>query len=140
MVNLHFKDHLQQKQLNLKLDINDTYAMVDPNYMTQVYENLVSNAIKFSPKNKNIHIKIWEEGDKIRSLVSDEGPGISVEDQGKLFGKFQVLSSKPTGGEKSTGLGLSIVKKYVEAMKGRVWCESELGKGANFYIDLEKAI
>lgn len=140
MVNLHFKDHLQQKQLNLKLDVYDTYAMVDPNYMTQVYENLVSNAIKFSPKNKNIHIKIWEEGDKIRTLVSDEGPGISVEDQGKLFGKFQILSSKPTGGEKSTGLGLSIVKKYVEAMKGRVWCESELGKGANFYIDLEKAI
>lgn len=140
MVNLNFKDHLLQKQLNLQLDVNDTYAMVDPNYMTQVYENLVSNAIKFSPNNKNIHIKIWEEGDKIRSLVSDEGPGISAEDQGKLFGKFQVLSSKPTGGEKSTGLGLSIVKKYVEAMKGKVWCESEPGKGANFYIDLEKAI
>jgi len=140
MVNLNFKDHLLQKQLNLQLDVNDTYAMVDPNYMTQVYENLVSNAIKFSPNNKNIHIKIWEEGDKIRSLVSDEGPGISAEDQGKLFGKFQVLSSRPTGGEKSTGLGLSIVKKYVEAMKGKVWCESEPGKGANFYIDLEKAI
>ncbi|MCT4602920.1 MAG: ATP-binding protein [Marinifilum sp.] len=140
IVNIHFKDHLDQKQLQLKLDANDTYALVDPNYMTQVYENLVSNAIKFSPKNRSIHIKIWEEGNTIRSLVSDEGPGISKEDQSKLFGKFQILSTKPTGGEKSTGLGLSIVKKYVEAMKGKVWCESEPGKGANFYIDLEKAI
>ena len=140
MVNIHFKEHLQQKELSLKLEVDDTYAMVDPNYMTQVYENLVSNAIKFSPKKKNIHIKIWEEGNKVRSLVSDEGPGISKEDQDKLFGKFQILSSKPTGGEKSTGLGLSIVKKYVEAMKGKVWCESEPGKGASFFIDLEKAI
>jgi signal transduction histidine kinase len=140
IVNIHFKDHLEEKQLQLKLDAHDTFALVDPNYMTQVYENLVSNAIKFSPKNKNIHIRIWEEGNTVRSLVSDEGPGISKEDQSKLFGKFQILSTKPTGGEKSTGLGLSIVKKYVEAMKGKVWCESEPGKGANFYIELEKAI
>ena len=140
VVNLNFKDHLQQKQITLKLDVSEAYAIVDRNYMTQVYENLISNAIKFSPFNKNINVKIWEEGSKIRSLVSDEGPGIPVKDQEKLFGKFQILSSKPTAGEKSTGLGLSIVKKYVEAMKGKVWCESEPGKGANFYIDLEKAI
>lgn len=108
--------------------------------MTQVYENLISNAIKFSPANKNINVKIWEDGEKIRSIISDEGPGISKEDQKKLFGKFQVLSTKPTGGEKSTGLGLSIVKKYIEAMKGKVWCESEPGKGAHFYIDLDRAM
>lgn len=138
IVKLHFKDHLEQKQLNLHLEASDSYAFVDPNYMTQVYENLISNAIKFSPVNKNIHVKIWEEGSKVRSLVSDEGPGITLEDQKKLFRKFQILSSKPTAGEKSTGLGLSIVKKYVEAMKGTVWCESEPGKGSSFYIDLEK--
>ena len=140
VVNIHFKDHLKQKQLTLKLDVDDAFAMVDPNYMIQVYENLVSNAIKYSPSNKNIWVRIWEEGEKIRSVVSDEGPGIPIEDQKKLFGKFQVLSTKPTGGEKSTGLGLSIVKKYIEAMKGKVWCESEPGKGAHFYIDLDKAV
>ena len=140
IVNIHFKDHLHKKHLTLTIDAEDSFAMVDPNYMTQVYENLISNAIKFSPLNKNINVKIWEEGKKVRSLVSDEGPGIPIEDQSKLFGKFQVLSTKPTAGEKSTGLGLSIVKKYVEAMQGKVWCESEPGKGSKFFIDIDKAI
>jgi len=140
VVNLNFKDHLKKKQINLKIDANDTFALVDPNYMTQVYENLISNAIKYSPSNKKIQVKVWEEGEVIRSVVSDQGPGISQEDQKKLFGKFQILSTKPTGGEKSTGLGLSIVKKYVDAMNGKVWCESELGNGAKFFIDIKKAM
>ena len=72
--------------------------------------------------------------------VQDEGPGISQEDKVKLFGKFVRLSARPTGGEHSTGLGLSIVKKMVEAMNGRVWCESEVGgglpTGATFIVEL----
>jgi signal transduction histidine kinase len=72
----------------------------------------------------------------LRIEVADEGPGISAEDQTKLFGKFTRLSAQPTGGEHSSGLGLSIVKKLVEAMNGRVWCESELGKGATFVVEL----
>ncbi|MCU0427695.1 MAG: sensor histidine kinase [Candidatus Kapabacteria bacterium] len=75
----------------------------------------------------------------VRIEVADEGPGISEEDMKKLFGKFARLSARPTGGEHSTGLGLSIVKKMVEAMNGRVWCESELGKGATFIVELPKA-
>jgi signal transduction histidine kinase len=63
-------------------------------------------------------------------------PGLSAEDQKKLFGKFARLSARPTGGENSTGLGLSIVKKMVEAMNGKVWCESEPGKGATFIVAL----
>jgi signal transduction histidine kinase len=75
----------------------------------------------------------------IRIEVQDEGPGLSEADKAKLFGKFTRLSARPTGGEHSTGLGLSIVKKLVEAMNGRVWCESELGKsipGATFIVEL----
>jgi signal transduction histidine kinase len=68
--------------------------------------------------------------------VADEGPGISEEDKKRLFAKFARLSARPTGGEHSTGLGLSIVKKLVEAMNGRVWCESELGNGATFILVL----
>ena len=69
--------------------------------------------------------------------MQDEGPGLSAEDQKKLFGKFARLSAKPTGGEHATGgRGLSIVKKMVESMHGRVWCESELGKGATFVVEL----
>ena len=68
--------------------------------------------------------------------MQDEGPGLSAEDQKKLFGKFARLSAKPTGGEHATGLGLSIVKKMVEAMNGKVWCESELGEGARLSCSL----
>jgi signal transduction histidine kinase len=77
--------------------------------------------------------------DYVRMEVQDEGPGISPDDMKKLFGKFARLSAQPTGGEHSTGLGLSIVKKMVEAMNGHVWCESELGKGATFIVELPTA-
>ena len=72
----------------------------------------------------------------VRVEVQDEGEGISREDMKRLFGKFARLSARPTAGEHSTGLGLSIVKKMVEAMNGRVWCESEAGKGATFIVEL----
>lgn len=140
VVNRNFREKLEEKQIKLNFDSADTYVNVDPGYMIQIYENLISNAIKFSPNNKKIWVKVWEDGDKVRTMVRDEGPGISPEDQKKMFGKFQVLSAKPTAGERSTGLGLSIVKKYVEAMEGKVWCESEIGRGSHFYIEMNKAI
>lgn len=73
---------------------------------------------------------------RLRIEVQDEGPGLSEEDKVHLFGKFARLSARPTGGEHSTGLGLSIAKKMVEAMNGKVWCESELGQGATFIVEL----
>ena len=76
----------------------------------------------------------------MRFEVQDYGPGLSREDKTRLFGKFARLSARPTAGENSTGLGLSIVKKLTEAMNGRVWCESELGKGATFIVELPSAI
>lgn len=68
--------------------------------------------------------------------VRDEGLGICCEDQKKLFKKFTRLSSQPTGGESSNGLGLSIVKKLTELMNGKVWCESIPGEGATFKVAL----
>jgi two-component system sensor histidine kinase/response regulator len=114
-------------------------VLVDPSVMVQVLENLISNAIKYSPVGKKILVSLSKEGSAVRCAVRDEGPGLSEEDQKKLFGKFARLSAKPTGGEHSTGLGLSIVKKMVEAMNGKVWCESELGKGATFVVQLPLA-
>lgn len=104
----------------------------------QVLDNIISNAVKYSPKGKNVWVNIEEKTLEKEILISvkDEGPGLSSEDMKKLFGKFARLSARPTGGEHSTGLGLSIVKKMVEMMNGRVWCESELGKGATFFIAL----
>ncbi|MGZ2371093.1 sensor histidine kinase [Ancylomarina sp. YFZ004] len=140
IVNQNFKEKLERKNIKLNFAPAETYVNADPEYMTQVYENLISNAIKFSPSHKEIWVKVWEDGDKVKTMVKDEGPGISPEDQKIMFGKFQVLTAKPTAGERSTGLGLSIVKKYVEAMEGKVWCESELGQGSNFIIEMDKAI
>jgi signal transduction histidine kinase len=109
-------------------------AQADKNYAEQVLENLVSNAIKFSPFDRSIFVNLTTGDDWVICEVKDQGPGLSEEDKKKLFGKYQKLSARPTGNEISTGLGLSIVKKFVEAMDGEIWCESELGNGASFFV------
>jgi two-component system sensor histidine kinase/response regulator len=77
-----------------------------------------------------------KNGDAIVCEIKDQGPGLTEEDMKKVFGKFARLSARPTGGEHSTGLGLSIVKRLAESMKGKVWCESIHGQGASFFVGL----
>ena len=110
----------------------------DEEIILQIADNLLSNAVKYSPPGKNVYVRLKSTNETVRVEVQDEGPGISQDDMKKLFGKFARLSARPTGGEHSTGLGLSIVKKMVEAMNGKVWCESESGKGATFIVELPK--
>jgi signal transduction histidine kinase len=119
---------------------NDTTILADEQAVMQVLDNIISNAIKYSPRGKNVFVRVMSKPPIVRLEVQDEGPGISEEDMKKLFGKFARLSAQPTGGEHSTGLGLSIVKKMVGAMNGKVWCESELGQGATFIVELPRAI
>jgi two-component system sensor histidine kinase/response regulator len=126
----------KQQNIHLASESAPVMVTIDPNIMVQVLENLVSNAVKYSPPGKNIFVRLKKDAGTVHCEVQDEGPGLSAQDQKKLFGKFARLSAKPTGGEHSTGLGLSIVKKMVEAMNGKVWCESELGKGATFIVAL----
>ena len=123
---------VKQQTIHLQGETAPVQVIVDPNVMVQVLENLISNAVKYSPPGRNIFVRLKRETGLIRIEVQDEGPGLSTEDQQRLFGKFARLSAKPTGGEHSTGLGLSIVKKMVEAMNGKVWCESKPGQGATF--------
>ncbi len=111
-------------------------ACVDEQVFNQVLDNLLSNAVKYSLLGKKVFVRVGKSDSAVRVEIKDEGPGLSDEDMKKLFGKFARLSARPTGGEHSTGLGLSIVKKMVEAMNGKVWCESELGKGATFIVEL----
>lgn len=111
-------------------------AYVDPNTVHQILDNLISNAVKYSPLDKNVFIRAALQSDRVRIEIEDEGQGLSQADQAKLFGKFTRLSTKPTAGEHSTGLGLFIVAKLVDAMNGKVWCESELGHGATFILTL----
>jgi len=116
---------------------------VDIKRITEVMDNLVGNAIKFSPEGKAISVDVHKSSDgknrngRILFRVRDDGPGLTPDDLKKLFGKFVRLSAQPTGGESSTGLGLSIVKQVVELHGGKVWAESEgKGKGATFVVEL----
>ncbi len=111
----------------------------DPLHLKDVLENFVSNAIKFTqpgPPQRQVTIRVKTSGDRAVLEVSDQGPGFSDEDKAKVFGRFTRLSARPTSGEGSTGLGLSIVKRLVEAMNGRIDLESELGRGATFRVSL----
>ncbi|MBL7111288.1 MAG: GAF domain-containing protein [Bacteroidales bacterium] len=135
----NFQDRAIKKKIQLHLENKKLYAIADRNYLTQVFENLLSNAIKFSPPERNVWIKMEEQNGEILINFKDEGPGLTEEDKKLIFRKFQRLSARPSAGEKSTGLGLSIVKKYVDIMGGRVWCESTPGAGANFFVSFQKA-
>ena len=134
----NMKDAARHKNINLNLENRKAYGLVDRNYLTQVFENLLSNAIKFSPKNSEVWIRVNEVNGEVQVNFKDNGPGIREDEMGRLFGKYQRLSARPTGGEDSTGLGLSIVKKYVDVMGGKVWCESTPGKGSNFIVAFRK--
>ncbi len=128
--------------LHFTSEREDLCVFADKHRTAQVIENLLSNAIKFSPHGKNVFVRLTNDEASphhIRLDIQDEGPGLSTADKEKLFGKFTRLSARPTGGEHSTGLGLSIVKKLVEAMHGEIWCDSELGNGATFCVRLPSA-
>ncbi len=122
-------------------------ALVDTDKMREVIDNLISNAIKYSPEGKTITVRVQHSKDdddgsapSVLISVRDEGQGLTEEDMKKLFGKFQRLSARPTAGESSTGLGLSIVKQLVELHGGKVWAESEgKDKGSIFRIKLPSA-
>jgi signal transduction histidine kinase len=126
---------------NLKIYLNkdsgrNYCAHVDKIYLRQMYENLLNNAIKFSPSGKHIFVSINVSDQTIRTAIRDEGPGIPKAEINLLFKKFKKLSNKPTAGESSTGLGLSIVKHYADLLNGKVWCESTPGEGSNFIVEL----
>ncbi|MBL7990585.1 MAG: hypothetical protein JNN25_04030 [Candidatus Kapabacteria bacterium] len=127
--------------LHYSKEATHTVISADENAVMQVLDNIISNAVKYSPPGKNVYVRLKSQPTLasaqgfVRIEIQDEGEGISEEDMPKLFGKFARLSARPTGGEHSTGLGLSIVKKMMEAMNGRVWCESEFGNGATFIVE-----
>lgn len=106
--------------------------MLDLNRILQIFDNLMSNAIKFSPRDSVIYVILSQENNMVRVSIRDEGPGISKDEQSKLFGEFQRLSPRPTNGEPSTGLGLAIVKKIIDAHKGILDVDSQPGSGSTF--------
>ena len=126
-----------KKQITLAVAIDDPGELpLDPDRMEQVVDNLISNAVKYSPRGARIEVSLRREGGQVRLQVRDEGPGLSAEDQRRLFGAFQRLSARPTGGEKSTGLGLAITQRIVTAHGGTISVQSELGRGSSFSVVL----
>lgn len=133
---IHFnKNTADRKSLKIVFEGKDDVNFItDKTFLQQIIDNLLSNAMKFSNANTKIVIKLDRSGSSLQISVKDEGPGIKKEEIDRLFHKFTRLSARPTRGESSTGLGLSIVKKLTDILNGEVWCESEPGKGAEFII------
>lgn len=125
------------QQISFKSDIHDVCICTDPAYLVEIIENLLSNAIKFSPKYGEILVKIVVQKNQVIISISDRGEGIKPEEIPLLFGKFQKLSTRPTGGETSFGLGLSIVKEHAQKIEASITCESEYGNGATFSLALK---
>ncbi len=135
-------------EANLPLAVNKQQSIsvsAPPNFVTmcdadrirEAIDNLVSNAIKYSPIGGKITVIVTHEGDNTVIRIADEGAGLSPEDLGRLFGRFQRLSAKPTAGESSTGLGLSIVKRIIDMHGGHVTAQSPgPGQGSIFTVTL----
>jgi two-component system, sensor histidine kinase and response regulator len=128
--------HTKGLRLELVCPGSELAVWGDPKFFKEVVDNLISNAVKYSPQGKAITLRVEAAKNEVILSVEDQGPGLTEEDRKRLFGRFAVLSAKPTGGEKSTGLGLSIVKHMVDAMCGRIWVDSEPDKGAAFRVSL----
>ena len=116
------------------LDQNYDPVLADQMHLKRIAENLISNAIKFSPPNSKVTISLHCLDNSLELHVKDEGPGISKADRLNLFKKYQRLSASPTANESSNGLGLYIVKELTELNGGKVWCESEPSLGATFKV------
>ncbi|UXP31970.1 ATP-binding protein [Reichenbachiella agarivorans] len=127
-----------QKAIDFKVNLPSSHynLVTDHMLLFLVLENLISNAIKFSPPDSEVILETKYENETIIFVVKDNGPGFSEEDKELMFHRFQKLSATPTGGESSTGLGLSIVKKYVSDLGGKIWLESTHGEGSTFFVSL----
>jgi signal transduction histidine kinase len=135
-VALLFKPVAHKKDIDIHLDAipNALKLYVDEELFMRILQNLLSNAIKFSLPSTNIHLGAYQEGSAIYVYVKDEGLGFSEDDKTKIFQKFQKLSARPTAGESSTGLGLSIAKSFTERLGGKILLQSEQGKGSTFTL------
>jgi signal transduction histidine kinase len=138
---ISFEKQAQKKNIDLSFIALCDFCEIkgDSLFLIQILENLISNAIKFSEKGKAVLVTLRDIDEKVVLSVKDNGPGMTAEDLENVFRKFQRLSARPTNGEDSFGLGLSIVKKYAEMMNGRVWCESVFGEGSTFFVEFSKA-
>ncbi len=126
-----------RKGIEIDLEVVDLPpTLLDATKIEQVLDNLISNALKFSPPGSRVRVELARQDNQARLSVQDQGPGISPQDQERLFKPFQRTRDQSTGGEKSTGLGLVIVKQIVEGHGGRIELSSQVGQGSMFTVYL----
>jgi len=128
------------KSLEMKVEIGDELPRVlgNPVRLRQMASNLISNAIKYTPAGGNVSVRMHNEDGQVILQVTDNGPGIPVNDQPYIFDKFYRASNVPADSA-GTGLGLAIVKSIVENHLGRIWVDSALGHGSTFTVVLPMA-
>lgn len=126
----------QLKEISIMYSVEPMTIITDRLLLAEAIENLLSNALKFSPKGSMVLMSVRQHSEYCHIMVKDNGPGINEQEQKLLFSRFTKLSNKPTGGESSTGLGLAITKHLVEQLQGTIFCESSTGKGTSFTIQL----
>ncbi len=125
------------KEIKIVLEeCDEGRVMADPQRLRQVIDNLISNAVKYSPLGSQVVIRSRLTGERWRFSVQDQGPGIPPTERSRLFTEFGKLSTRPTGGERSTGLGLAISRRMVEAHGGQIGVDSEPGQGSTFWFTL----
>lgn len=137
-VALSHQTHASAKDIQIELERTGSFDMVhtDPNGIQTIMDHLLSNAVKFSPPGSVVNVVVHVEGKQAVISVADTGPGFTEADKPQIFTKFATLSAKPTAGELSTGLGLSIVKSYVDALSGTVELDETNKVGAKFIVHL----
>ena len=135
MLPLAFTKNIQIETKNTSKELAITGSQKG---LFKIISNLISNSIKYSHANTTITLEAKPENVHVLIVVKDQGQGFKKNEQHRVFEKNVVLSAKPTADESSSGMGLYIVKKYVDRMKGEVWFESEQGEGTTFYIKLPK--
>jgi len=128
--------HGKSIELTLKFSPGMPHIQADELRLLQVLDNLIGNAIKFSPMGTMTSVSTFAEGEYVVCEVCDQGPGLSEQDSSLLFQPYHTLSNKPTGKEQSTGLGLAICKELVELHEGEIGFRNNPSKGATFWIHI----
>lgn len=133
----HFESMARDKAIHLKLENNVAeMVLTSEAYMGRILDNLVSNAIKFSPKESEVVVRCGLQNNMLVLSVRDQGPGFTEEDQQFLFQKFKKLSARPTAGESSNGLGLAIVKILVDRLGGNIRLKTGRNSGSEFSVEI----
>jgi signal transduction histidine kinase len=132
----YYQKIADRKQIRITFEsaAGTPFVLADRVALAAVLDNLMSNAVKYSKPEQTIRVRVESEPNHLVCRVRDEGPGLSANDQSRLFQRGVRLSAEPTGGEPSSGYGLAVAKDLMESLGGHIWCESELAKGACFSI------